>query len=76
MTEREAKTFTNKVVAEVEEVAGYNQMLAMAARMAGRGGRGGRGGGGRGAASSPLPEWLRLNEDVPKLHEEFAKAGR
>lgn len=89
MTDRDMKEFTQRGSASVEQVAMMNQFAAMAASV-GRGGAGsGRGGSGRGRAGvqgrgrgrgregmDQLLQWLVPDDRVPKLHEEFARAGR
>lgn len=90
MTEREMKEFTNEGCMGVEQMAMFNQVAAMAARMAARGGGGrgaggsrGGGGGGRGRGrgrggdlGGAIADMIMLDERMPKLHEEFSKGGR
>jgi tetratricopeptide (TPR) repeat protein len=81
MTEREMKNYMQKGTLGVEQLGMVNQFAELAARM-GRGGRaGGRGGraGARGRGgdmADALFEMCRLDDRVPNLREEFAKAGR
>jgi hypothetical protein len=89
MSEHELKDWEREGTADLEQRMKLSQQMELlgmltqgGGRAGGRGGRGGASGRGRGRDGAEAKkmavyfEMLRLDERVPKIHEEFTKAGR
>jgi hypothetical protein len=84
MTEREMTELMHRESVGVEQLAMFNQFVQLAAVM-GRGGSSRAGQRGRGAGRGRrqgtsvdrrIAEMVNLDDRVPQIHAEFAKAGR